>query len=41
MPSQSHLSALFVVLLLAFYVLLMEGYSYVIKFRFAPVFRHH
>ena len=41
MPSHSQLSALFIVILLALYVLAMETYSYVIKRRFAPLFGDH
>lgn len=41
MSSQSHLSALLIVIWLAAYVLAMEVYSYVLKVRFAPLLRDH
>jgi hypothetical protein len=41
MPSQSQLSAIFIVFLLAVYVLAMEVYSVVIAKRFAPLLCDH
>lgn len=41
MPSQSHLSALLIVLCLAVYVLAMEAYSYVVQYRFTPLLCDH
>ena len=40
-PSQSQLSAILIVVLLAVYVAAVEAYSYVIERRFAPLLRDH
>jgi len=41
MPSQSQLSAICIVFLLAIYVLAMEVYSVVVKIKFAPLLCDH
>lgn len=40
-PSQSQLSAILIVVLLAVYVAAVEAYSYVIAHRFASLLRYH